>query len=152
MDNKVHNAIVSFIWGIADDCLRDVYVRGKYRDVILPMVLCPDVIQSNFEELQMLKEISSKKNNVLAIRKAIGACLQFNVENQLAEINVPTLILAGKYDEMCLLSMQENIHENIGGSKLIVFDNVKHNLLVGKNNLEILKILQNFLDKKRKEK
>lgn len=36
MDNQVHNQIVSFIWGIADDCLRDVYVRGKYRDVILP--------------------------------------------------------------------------------------------------------------------
>ncbi len=39
MDNRVHNAIVSFIWGIADDCLRDVYVRGKYRDVILPMTV-----------------------------------------------------------------------------------------------------------------
>lgn len=39
MDNQVHNAIVSFIWGIADDCLRDVYVRGKYRDVILPMTV-----------------------------------------------------------------------------------------------------------------
>lgn len=39
MDNQIHNAIVSFIWGIADDCLRDVYVRGKYRDVILPMTV-----------------------------------------------------------------------------------------------------------------
>lgn len=39
MDNQVHNQIVSFIWGIADDCLRDVYVRGKYRDVILPMTV-----------------------------------------------------------------------------------------------------------------
>ncbi|CAG19294.1 type I restriction-modification system subunit M [Photobacterium profundum] len=28
-----------FSWSIADDCLRDVYVRGKYRDVILPMVV-----------------------------------------------------------------------------------------------------------------
>ena len=37
MDHAVHNKIVSFIWSIADDCLRDVYVRGKYRDVILPM-------------------------------------------------------------------------------------------------------------------
>lgn len=37
MDHSVHNRIVSFIWSIADDCLRDVYVRGKYRDVILPM-------------------------------------------------------------------------------------------------------------------
>ena len=28
--------ITDFLWGIADDVLRDVYVRGKYRDVILP--------------------------------------------------------------------------------------------------------------------
>jgi type I restriction-modification system DNA methylase subunit len=34
---SLQNKIVSFIWSIADDCLRDVYVRGKYRDVILPM-------------------------------------------------------------------------------------------------------------------
>jgi hypothetical protein len=27
--------MTNFIWGIADDVLRDVYVRGKYRDVIL---------------------------------------------------------------------------------------------------------------------
>lgn len=39
MDNQVHNAIVNFIWGIADGCLRDIYVRGKYRDVILPMTV-----------------------------------------------------------------------------------------------------------------
>lgn len=39
MDNQVQNSIVSFIWGIADDCLRDIYVRGKYRDVILPMTV-----------------------------------------------------------------------------------------------------------------
>src|SRR5579875_1637416 len=31
--------IVGFIWGIADDVLRDLYVRGKYRDVILPMLV-----------------------------------------------------------------------------------------------------------------
>lgn len=39
MDYSAHNKLVSFIWSIADDCLRDVYVRGKYRDVILPMVV-----------------------------------------------------------------------------------------------------------------
>jgi type I restriction enzyme M protein len=33
------NWIASFIWRIADDVLRDVYVRGKYRDVILPMTV-----------------------------------------------------------------------------------------------------------------
>ena len=39
MNQVVHNKLVSFIWSIADDCLRDIYVRGKYRDVILPMVV-----------------------------------------------------------------------------------------------------------------
>jgi type I restriction enzyme M protein len=39
MDEAQHSRIVSFIWGIADDVLRDVYVRGKYRDAILPMVV-----------------------------------------------------------------------------------------------------------------
>ena len=28
---------MSFIWGIADDVLRDLFKRGKYPDVILPM-------------------------------------------------------------------------------------------------------------------
>src|SRR6266481_3648255 len=31
--------IANFIWNIADDVLRDIYVRGKYRDVILPMTV-----------------------------------------------------------------------------------------------------------------
>lgn len=33
------NWITGYIWGIADDVLRDLYVRGKYRDVILPMTV-----------------------------------------------------------------------------------------------------------------
>ncbi len=40
MSSQHHlNRIPNFIWGIADDVLRDLYVRGKYRDVILPMTV-----------------------------------------------------------------------------------------------------------------
>ncbi|NLV28226.1 MAG: SAM-dependent DNA methyltransferase [Methanomicrobiales archaeon] len=39
MEEQQLNWIANFIWGIADDVLRDVYVRGKYRDVILPMTV-----------------------------------------------------------------------------------------------------------------
>ena len=39
MEGSRLNWIASFIWGIADDVLRDLYVRGKYRDVILPMMV-----------------------------------------------------------------------------------------------------------------
>ena len=39
MDSTQLSWITNFIWGIADDVLRDLYVRGKYRDVILPMTV-----------------------------------------------------------------------------------------------------------------
>ncbi|MHB8319158.1 MAG: type I restriction-modification system subunit M [Acidimicrobiales bacterium] len=39
MNGEQHDRIVGLIWGIADDLLRDLYVRGKYRDVILPMTV-----------------------------------------------------------------------------------------------------------------
>ena len=39
MDHPQFNWIANFIWGVADDVLRDLYVRGKYRDVILPMTV-----------------------------------------------------------------------------------------------------------------
>ena len=39
MNPKTHNQIVSFIWSVADDVLRDVFVRGKYRDIILPFTV-----------------------------------------------------------------------------------------------------------------
>ena len=39
MSNTDLNWIANYIWGIADDVLRDLYVRGKYRDVILPMTV-----------------------------------------------------------------------------------------------------------------
>jgi len=39
MEQGTLNWIANFIWGIADDVLRDLYVRGKYRDVILPMTV-----------------------------------------------------------------------------------------------------------------
>lgn len=64
-----HNKLISFIWSIADDCLRDVYVRGKYRDVILPMVVLRrlDVLlepskEAVMEELDFqLKEMDFKE-------------------------------------------------------------------------------------------
>ncbi|MDR0994059.1 MAG: type I restriction-modification system subunit M [Verrucomicrobiota bacterium] len=63
MDNQIHNQIVSFIWGIADDCLRDVYVRGKYRDVILPMTVIrrlDAVLEGTKEEVLKTKAMLDK--------------------------------------------------------------------------------------------
>ena len=69
MDNQEYNSIVSFIWGIADDCLRDVYVRGKYRDVILPMTV--------IRRLDAMLE--GTKKAVLTMKKQLDAA---KIDNQ----------------------------------------------------------------------
>ena len=79
MNPKVHNQIVSLIWSIADDVLRDVFVRGKYRDIILPFtvlrrldaLLVPTkaevlkqnqfLIEQNIDEKSSLQEYSKYK-------------------------------------------------------------------------------------------
>lgn len=114
----------------------------EFYDLILPMVLCPDIIEENFSELEMLKQIASESANNEAYIRAIDACLDFSIENELSDIDVPALILAGKYDEMTPLSLQKELQSQIKDSKLIVFDDVKHNLLIGKNNEKILEILK----------
>ena len=69
MENQTYNQIVNFIWGIADDCLRDVYVRGKYRDVILPMTV--------IRRLDVMLEDTKEK--VLAMKKTLDNA---KVDNQ----------------------------------------------------------------------
>lgn len=61
MENGQLNWIAGFIWNIADDVLRDVYVRGKYRDVILPMT----VIRRLDAVLESTKEAVLKLNKQL---------------------------------------------------------------------------------------
>ena len=39
MENGQLTWITNFIWSIADDVLQDIYKRGKYRDVILPITV-----------------------------------------------------------------------------------------------------------------
>lgn len=65
MSQSAHNYIVSFIWSIADDCLRDVYVRGKYRDVILPMVVLRrlDALLEESKE-KVMEEIRFQKDEM----------------------------------------------------------------------------------------
>ena len=69
MDHAAHNKIVSFIWSIADDCLRDVFVRGKYRDVILPMFVLRriDCLLEETKEAVLAEVTFQKKEAGMAI-------------------------------------------------------------------------------------
>lgn len=117
---------------------------GEFFDYILPLILCPDVIEANKEELMILKQMALQNANVDAYIKAVNASLNFNIENEISEIDVPTLILTGKYDDVFLPESQKDLKNQIENSELIVMDNVKHNILVDENNEKVMKILENF--------
>lgn len=73
MNHAVHNKLIAFIWSIADDCLRDVYVRGKYRDVILLMFVLRrlDALLEPSKP-KVLEEINKGFDDDLSLRNASG--------------------------------------------------------------------------------
>lgn len=140
---KVHSLVLMSSFSRADDYLSQIFKQFKstlnngfkdFYDFMLPRVLCPQVIENNKEELELLREISSQNANVEAYIMAADAGLTFDVEDKLSLIDVPTLILAGKYDEITPPDIQKDMQEKIKCSRIIILDNAKHNLLVGKNN------------------
>jgi type I restriction enzyme M protein len=72
------NWIANFIWGVADDVLRDVYVRGKYRDVILPMVVIrrlDAVLEPTKQavlDMKKMLDVAGITNQDAALRQAAG--------------------------------------------------------------------------------
>ncbi len=78
MNNGNLTWLTGFIWGIADDVLRDLYVRGKYRDVILPMTVLRrlDVVLELTKKavLDMKESLDKAKvtSQDLALRKVAG--------------------------------------------------------------------------------
>ncbi len=70
--------IANFTWGIADDVLRDLYVRGKYRDVILPMVVLrrlDAVLEPTKQavlDMQASLDAAGVHDQRLALRQAAG--------------------------------------------------------------------------------
>jgi len=70
--------ITNYIWGIADDVLRDLYVRGKYRDVILPMTVLrrlDAVLEPSKEAVLDMKrslDAAGITNQERALRQAAG--------------------------------------------------------------------------------
>lgn len=78
MNSASHSRIVALIWAIADDVLRDLYVRGKYRDVILPFTVLrrlDSVLEPTMDKVVETKAALDRAgivNQVAALRQAAG--------------------------------------------------------------------------------
>ena len=78
MNSASHSRLVALIWAIADDVLRDLYVRGKYRDVILPFTVLrrlDSVLEPTKDKVVATKKTLDRAgivNQDAALRQAAG--------------------------------------------------------------------------------
>lgn len=103
MNQIQHNAIVNFIWSIADDVLRDVYTRGKYRDIILP-----------FTVLRRLDAIlEPTKDKVLEMHQKLNEMKIDNQSAQLRKTSGYVFYNTSNYTFKRLLNEPGNIRQNL---------------------------------------
>ncbi|NAO96136.1 N-6 DNA methylase [Halomonas sp. MG34] len=150
MNYSSHNSLVSFIWKIADDCLRDVYVRGKYRDVILPMVVLRrlDTLLEPTKEA-VLEEVRYQKEDQGALEfdddplEAASGYVFYNISQWTLKklhstaTNNQQILLANIEDY--LDGFSDNVKEIITRFKL--FDQMRHMA----NKQVLLDVIENFV-------
>jgi type I restriction enzyme M protein len=103
MNHIQHNQIVNFIWGIADDVLRDVYTRGKYRDIILPFTV--------LRRLDALLEPS--KDKVIEMHEQLNKLKIENQSPQLRKVSGYVFYNTSKFTFKKLLNDPGNIRQNL---------------------------------------
>ena len=117
----------------------------EFFDTILPYTITEDKIEESEETVEFYKLEAAKTANVEGISKGINAGYDFDISDKLSSIKVPALVIAGKEDDLTDLEIQEEIHDNIENSEMIIFEKTKHNILIGGNIEEILKIINEFM-------
>ncbi|MFA6924823.1 MAG: class I SAM-dependent DNA methyltransferase [Bacteroidales bacterium] len=103
MNHTQHNQIVNFIWSIADDVLRDVYTRGKYRDIILPFTV--------LRRLDALLEPT--KDKILEMHENLNKMKIDNQAPQLKKIAGYVFYNTSPFTFKKLLNEPSNIRQNI---------------------------------------
>lgn len=103
MNHSQHNQIVGFIWSIANDVLRDVYTRGKYRDIILPFTV--------LRRLDALLEPT--KDKVLEMHQQLNKMKIENQMPQLKKVSGYVFYNTSPYTFKKLLNEPANIRQNL---------------------------------------
>ncbi len=105
MSNHDLHWIANYIWGIADDVLRDLYVRGKYRDVILPMTVLRrlDAVLEGSKQAVLAMKVRLDQAGLIeqdqALRQAAGQAFynisQFTLGSRIAEVHNGSALFTG---------------------------------------------------------
>ena len=150
----VEKLVLMSTFSEVDDTLKSRFwefntaVRNSYEefyDVIMDYVLPEDILNENRELLEFYKKEAAKSANQKAIENGIDIGLDFYVTHKLKYLSCPVLILVGKDDILTSTDLSQIMNDNIEDSRLVIFENTKHNLLINRNKLEIVELMRRFI-------
>jgi len=93
-----------------------------YREYVCRLPEWPKEVKNSFNDMSTPVYWTMNGPNEFVI---IGNLKDWDITARLPEINVPTLVTVGRYDEVTP-KVAETIHKGIRGSKLLVFEKSAH--------------------------
>lgn len=118
-----------------------------FFDMIIPYVLPEDIIEENIDKLNRTKEIKAKNANTNDLRRVLYGAKQYDELNNIQRINCKTLIIAAQEDTLVPYENSVKISEKINKSEIVLYDYVKHDVLIKENRENVLNEILRFLRK-----
>lgn len=115
-------------------------------DMSLPVIFSETFIKNNEENLIHMKENNLLANDPKAIINLVKATSNHNLNDEVSNINCPTLIIAGEQDILIPPRHSKSLHKKIKGSELISIPNCGHVPSIEKP-AEFNEIVYRFLNK-----
>ena len=104
----------------------------------------PDWLQRTFETLTANPEVYHALNGPSEFH-VIGPLKDFDLSDRLGEIDAPTLVFGGRYDEVTPATL-ERVHAGVAGSQLVILEEASH-MAQAEQPDEVLSLLRGFLEK-----
>jgi 3-oxoadipate enol-lactonase len=152
-ENMISMTLIS-TFACIDPPLKDIFIKLKdltiqtgysafFKEAVR-LTNTSQFIHDNEKFLEERMEIMEEMSSTSALRESIEACLKVDFIDQLPNIKMPTLILAGAEDILTPPHHAMAIHKTIPRSDLKILENIGHNLIVELPN-EAYQIIKEFL-------
>jgi len=130
--------------GTTDDPEYQEATMEFYRRHVCRLPVWPDVLNASFDWFNKYPEVYKTMwgNNEFNVT---GTLSNWSVVSRLGEINIPTMILSGRYDESTPL-INQTINKGIKGSEWVIFENSSHTPHLEEPK-KYLTVLEQFLER-----
>jgi len=131
--------------GTTDDPAYQEAMLVYYRRHVCRLDPWPDCVNRTFDKLAQAPEVYNTMNGPSEFH-VIGVIKDWDIVNRLGEIQVPTLVISGRYDEATPL-IAETVQHGIAGSEWVLFEHSAHMPHVEETE-RYLEVLTGFLDRR----